>query len=208
MVLVGETRSSTNIEHLKRLGWGRMWTERTPSLFEGERWGFDNGAFVAWKRKESFPVDAFQRRLDAAVSIGTPMLAVCPDIVANGCESLPFSLDWIGRLPSNWPWYLAVQDGMVCDEVQPHLKKFSGIFLGGSDKFKAQAYRWCKLAHSNGLKFHYGRAGTPRKLLSAFKVGADSVDSAFPLWTSERMKTFGSLWEGLDHQIPIEGILG
>ncbi len=73
-----------------------------------------------------------------------------------------------------------------------------------SDRFKATAYRWRVLAHSCGIKFHYGRAGTPAKLLAAYNCGADSCDSAFPLWTSERMKLFVWRWQGLGMQSVME----
>jgi hypothetical protein len=119
-----------------------------------------------------------------------PILAVVPDIVAGGQRSLDFSLDWVMRLPNGWPWYLAVQDGMETHQVEDSLHLFSGIFLGGTDRFKRTAYRWCNLAHAHQKRFHYGRAGTIAKLLHAKKIGADSLDSAFPLWTNQRLETF------------------
>ncbi len=207
LVLVGDTRSRKNIESLTALGWGRMFVTRPPRPFPFEKWGFDNGAFGAWIRGQPFPQDDFTRRLDEAQNAPSdPYLAVCPDIVANGCQSLEFSLKWrTGALREvDWPWYLAVQDGMTPNDVRPHLHLFSGIFLGGSDRFKSTAYRWCMLAHTNRLKFHYARASTPGKLLSAFKVGADSCDSSFPLWTAARMKIFGQRWNGLIDQACIE----
>jgi hypothetical protein len=136
-----------------------------------------------------------------------PILAVTPDIVAAGMRSLAFSTQWrmSHKLPSEWPWYLAVQDGMTVNDVKPHLHLYAGLFLGGTDRFKETAFRWCELAHRYGKKFHYGRAGTPRKLMSAFKVGADSCDSAFPLWTTERMLAFEHIHQGLGYQTIMEG---
>ncbi len=67
------------------------------------------------------------------------------------------------KLP-DWRWYLAVQDGMTTDDVRPYLHLFQGIFLGGTDKFKLQALRWCDLAHAHQMPFHYARAGTLRKM--------------------------------------------
>ena len=207
IVLVGETKSARNVEILKSLKWGRMFVAKHPTPYPCEPWGFDNGAFPAWLRNEPFPTEKFERRLDAASAVSRdPYLAVAPDIVANGCESLNFSLKWrTGKLRDiEWPWYLAVQDGMQVSDVEPHLHLFAGIFLGGTDRFKSQAWRWCQLAHKYQKRFHYGRASTPGKLQSAFKVGADSCDSSFPLWTNERMRIFTARWEGLGYQRTID----
>ena len=209
LVLVGETRSKRNLEALKELGWGRMFVVRDPSPFPFEPWGFDNGAFGAFCHGLPFPEQTFLRRLEMAEKVNSdPYLAVTPDIVAGGCASLQFSTSWrmSHRLPDDWPWYLAVQDGMTVADVEPHLHLYSGIFLGGTDRFKATAFRWRQLAHKHGRRFHYGRASTPRKLVSAFKVGSDSCDSAFPLWTAERMRIFGQRWLGLEEQAILPGV--
>ena len=132
-----------------------------------------------------------------------PLLAVVPDIVAGGQRSLDFSLGWVMRLPHSWPWYLAVQDGMETNNVEDSLHLFSGIFLGGTDRFKRTAYRWCHLAHSHQKRFHYGRAGTIAKLVHAKKIGADSLDSAFPLWTSERLEVFANMAEHISPQMEL-----
>lgn len=206
LVLVGETRSKSNLAALANLGWGRMFVVQRPTPFPFERWGFDNGAFGGFLRGTGFPEDDFRRRLETAQDgPGDPHLAVAPDIVAGGLQSLDFSLKWrTSELRAiDWPWYLAVQDGMTPADVRPHLHLFSGIFLGGTDRFKATAYRWRTLAHAHQMKFHYARASTPGKLLSAFKIGADSCDSAFPLWTAARMKLFSQRWSGLLEQMPI-----
>lgn len=207
-VLVGETASAVNIAALAELGWGRMFVTRRPRLFPFEQWGFDNGAFVAFCQGKPFPEAQFRRRLEVAHATAAhdPYLAVTPDIVAGGVRSLDFSEEWrmSGCLVDEWPWYLAVQDGMQPADVEPHMHLYAGLFLGGTDRFKATAGRWVQLAHKHQKKFHYGRAGTPGKLVSAFKVGADSCDSAFPLWTAGRMKTFGYRWQGLDMQKPID----
>ena len=162
-----------------------------PQFYPFEPWGFDNGAFEAWKKGETFREDKFLRRLDVALKVPSdPIVACCPDIVAGGLRSLEFSVWWLERLPMGWPWYLAVQDGMTHDDVLGVAHLFAGIFLGGTDKFKLTAYGWSRLAHFADKKFHYGRAGTLRKLAHAHAVEADSVDSNFPLWTQERMTMF------------------
>ncbi|GBF33039.1 hypothetical protein DCCM_2136 [Desulfocucumis palustris] len=125
-----------------------------------------------------------------AFRIGTPYLAIVPDIVADGEEFLEFSIRWLDWLPRAWPWYLAVQDGMRLEQVAQALDGFVGIFLGGSNRFKATALYWRRLAHRQGKRFHYARAGTPKKIQLAKEVGADSCESAFPLWEMKRFDEF------------------
>jgi len=122
-------------------------------------------------------------------------MAVAPDVVCGGLRSLEFSLAWLARLPP-WPWYLAVQDGMGVDDVEAAIHLFDGIFLGGSDDFKWTARYWCDLAHAHGKKFHFARAGTLKKVTFARRIGADSCDSAFPLWSMRRFEQFLAAWKG------------
>ena len=77
---------------------------------------------------------------------------------------------------------------------------FTGLFLGGSDKFKFSAQMWCDAAHSMGKKFHYARAGTRAKLQHAYAIGSDSLDSSYPLWTKHRFWQFGQWVDGLGLQ--------
>jgi hypothetical protein len=177
------------------LGWGRMWTVGSPTAQDGEPWGFDNGAFAAWSHGEPFPTGAFQARLAAALRMAQPpIVAVTPDIVAGGERSLEFSLEWRAQLPDAWPWFLAVQDGMDREDVADALPAFAGLFLGGSTAFKRTAQQWADLAHAGQRRFHYGRASLPRRIDHAIRVGADSLDTAFPLWTAERFDFFVSHW--------------
>jgi hypothetical protein len=160
----------------------------------------DNGAYRNWLAGESFDGDTYLRAVDRAVSVETPdtpiYFAVIPDIVAGGLESLTFSLAWLDRMPQTWPLYLAVQDGICTNDITPDItSKISGIFLGGSNRYKATAAIWANFAHTHNLQFHYGRAGTPWKLLHAMESGADSLDSAFPLWTQKRWNWFLYLYD-------------
>ena len=178
------------VDQLKVLGWGRMCFRDTPKPWPGERWGFDNGAFSHWKNGQEFDGDGFQRRLDVALGLGTPCLAVVPDIVGGGLDSLEFSESWRQRLPGHWPWYLALQDGMEVDVVESVAGSYSGLFMGGTNAFKSTAAEWVALSRRLDIPFHYGRAGIPRKVIHAKVVGADSLDSAFPLWSKSRFTWF------------------
>jgi len=212
IVLLGETRSRDLLRQMAALGWGRMWTTKVPVVADDEPWGFDNGAFSAWSHGQPFPAGGFEARLAAAVKLPTPpIVAVTPDIVADGARSLEFSLEWRSQLPDAWPWFLAVQDGMEADDVADALPAFAGLFLGGSTAFKRTAPQWATLAHAAGKRFHYGRASLPRRVDHAIRVGADSLDTAFPLWTTERFEEFVRHWQhgspqmGLHETICIAG---
>jgi hypothetical protein len=207
-VLLGETRSRAILDVMQGQGWGRMWTVEPPSLsHDAEPWGFDNGAFVAWQRGAEFPALDFERRLARAHRTPTrPIVAVAPDIVAGGARSLEFSLGWLGQLPADWPWYLAVQDGMVPEDVAEALPVFAGVFLGGTTAFKRTAQQWATLAHEAGIGFHYGRASVPKRLDHACRVGADSLDTAFPLWTRERLGEFLAHWTEGSPQMDLSGV--
>jgi hypothetical protein len=202
-IIIGDTRGKL-VPTLKQLNWGRMACENNPDPYEHERWGFDCKVFPAWKEigkpvgltQDDWAIlwdagDFAQRLAWCRENVNSdPYMAVCPDIPGGGLESLKWSLMFREDLPNDWPWYLAVQDGMKPEDLEECLHLFAGIFLGGSDRFKGQANLWCKFAHAMGVKFHYGRAGTLWKVKHAFQVGADSCDSSFPLWTAERFRKF------------------
>jgi hypothetical protein len=197
IVLVGDTRSHKNVALLKGLGWGRMRVLNMTKPWEGEPWGLDNGAFGAWRGGRPFDAAGFRRRVAKAVEMAPlPFMCALPDIVAGGLESLALSLRWLDELPAALPWYLVVQDGMTEADVEPHLPRLAGLFLGGTDAFKATAATWATLAHRHGKLFHFGRAGSVPKIELALAAGCDSLDTTFPLWTSERMALFRRLMAG------------
>lgn len=152
-----------------------------------------------------------------------PLFVVAPDLPAEGEASLLESLAWLrewesSRQESLDPWgfyygtaaglipvYLAVQDGMEPAELErledpetgrPVLESFAGIFLGGSDAFKATAAAWRELADRWGLRLHYARA-TQSRLAHATEVEADSADSAHPVRLgSDRWARFLAVLDG------------
>lgn len=169
---------------------------RTIAPYKYEPWAFDNGAFADFTNGREFNGDAYLRRLEVADRIGVPLFAVVPDKVAGGLESLERSLQWRERLPSDWMRYLVVQDGMKISDVSAVIHLFDGLFLGGSSRFKGTAVHWSQLAHENAKPFHYGRAGTLRKIQHALRSGCDSFDSNFPLWSMDRFKSAIECWQG------------
>jgi hypothetical protein len=190
IVLTGDSSASKVLSVLSNRGWGRMLVTKRVKLMPDEPWGFDNGAYMDYVRGEIFNPERFYKWLKKAYTFGTPYIAVCPDIVAGGKDSLDFSLDYMRHvLPQDWPWYLAVQDGMTPEMVEPHLDKFSGIFLGGSDEFKPSAHVWCDLAHKHSKRFHWGRIQYTW-LRYCISIGADSADGTGMLWEYSRLYKF------------------
>ena len=190
VVMVGQTGKKSFVKTLKAEGWGRLWSRDRPNLYDGEPWGWDNNAYSWWVQGMEFHDVAFLQRLWRDYLVGVPYLAACPDLPARGEESLDFSMWWLARLPKAWPWYLVIQDGMTLEMIAPHISRFKGLFLGGTDAFKHKALEWCNFAHRNNKLFHYGRCGTLGKLAHAKRIGADSIDSATPLFEEERFHDF------------------
>src|SRR5208282_428919 len=216
LILIGDTRSACNLAVLRERRWGRMCVQNNPAPYPFEPWGFDNRAFKAWQ-DAGFPggltqedwcilwdSSDFEAWLETCRKVPMPpKIAIVPDIPASA-ESLAWSVMWRQTLPNDWPWYLALQDGMRMGDVMDVAHLFDGFFLGGSDQFKLTAQMWCDAAHFAGKKFHYGRAGTRTKLHHAHAVGADSLDSSYPLWTKHRFWQFGQWVDGLGLQQSFE----
>ncbi len=203
--MVGEM-TGRNVSRLQRLGWGRMWVARSRRIYtyKGEPWGFDNGAYRDWVHGRPFDEGAYADRLARALAHPCPYLAVLPDLVAGGLASLHRSAAWLPRVTPSWPWYLAVQDGVQPDDARSFAPFIAGVFLGGSNAYKATAQAWRAWTLEHGLRFHFGRAGTPSKVAFALECAADSLDSAFPLWTMRRWRAFERLVQHGPQQLRLQ----
>ena len=186
--MLGDTTSKAFLLIMARHGIGRMFANRDPVPQEGEPWALDNGAFAAWRAGRPWEPVTFTGRLEAYPRDRPPMFVVCPDKPADP-DSLAHSLAWVERYPRD-DYYLAVQDGMTVEDVRPVLPRFTGIFLGGTVRFKSTARVWCDLAHRYEIGFHYARAATVDRLCAAFEMGADSCDTSQPLWGWDRFNRF------------------
>lgn len=208
-VITGEF-SGRRLERLRRLGWGRCFVERPVRPLESEPWIFDNGAFRWFRKGLAFQSETFVLRMTKAAATGArPLFAVIPDVVQGGLESLAFSLGWLdaGQLTAGWDWYLAVQDGMTLEAVEAVIARddVAGLFIGGSDAFKATAAQWAALAHRHGKGCHFGRASTRQRLAQAIAAGCDSCDSAYILWTDARFVRYARAWRVLTGQLDPAG---
>ena len=206
---VGQTRSRELVARLAAAGIGECVTRgqlppRRPS------WFYDNGAFEDWRAGRAFDVLQFTRDLRAirlwvdggvgrGVLQGQPMTApdfiVLPDLVGQGDASLAFSLDWLDECAATGvPCYLAVQNGMTPDSLRALLRsepRIAGLFIGGTLDWKlATGAAWCALGRELGLPVHIGRVGTVERIEWSQAIGATSIDSALPLWTTAKMDAF------------------
>lgn len=193
-VYIAKTRAREWIRKLEELGFGEM-------LVRGEMppkrlpWAFDNGAFRDWSAGKTFDAKAFELDLETIWRFnGRPDFIVVPDIVAGGKASLEFSRVWAEHKMlkiQGCPLYLAVQDGMGLEDVEPVVGLFDGIFVGGTMEWKVKtAASWVRFAHAGGRPCHIGRAGTERHAAWARRIGADSIDSALPLWSEANLARF------------------
>lgn len=143
----------------------------------------DNEAFAAWKNNRPWDGDKFLKIFNRFISRGLhPDFVVVPDIVAGGRESLSFSREWLKKLPQidKVRRYLAVQDGMNVKEVAKEIKLYGGIFIGGSIDWKLETgASWVELAHKFRKPCHIGRIGPLDRILWAYEIGADSIDSTY-----------------------------
>lgn len=221
-VYTGQTRSDEVSRELASYGIGECtvrgeldrlkWDDESGDLVHMHSvrrapWFYDNGAFRDWKAGAGFDFIGWERdmrrlgRLLEMNAIVRPDFVVAPDLVAGGRASLEFSRQYRGDVPPNVPVYLAVQDGMSVDDVRKELDdgRYQGIFVGGSKSWKHRTLTtWVKLAHETGRGVHVGRMGTPRLVAAAVRAGVDSLDSSFPLWRRDRLRTFAAALDAGD----------
>lgn len=199
----GETRAKKLRARLADFGIGlvvqRGRVEKA-DLFAWPRWFYDNLAFLDWRSGAAFDEVAFARDVLSILDLpptNRPDFAVLPDAVAQGDTSLGMSMSWlhrVGRLPISWA--LAVQDGMTTDGISWEAP-FDVVFVGGTTQWKlSTARQWCEVAHANRKRVHVGRMGSARRVRWARSIGADSIDSALPLWSEENLSAFQGAMSG------------
>lgn len=153
----------------------------------------DNGAFSDWRAGRPFDEIAFARDLARARECAVPPdFIVAPDIVAGGASSLALSLRWLPAVSAVGPAYLAVQDGMSEADVDAALPGYAGVFVGGTLRWKLETGgQWTAFARARGIGCHVGRVGNMARVAWALRIGATSIDSSQPLWSSENLERFG-----------------
>lgn len=165
----------------------------TSGMAKKEAEGMATGEWAAGRHAESdWSEEAFDRALERYGA--TADWVVLPDIAAGGMDSLALSRRWMNRCLGQCDLVLiAVQDGMVFEDVAPYVGTRVGIFLGGSTEWKlenAEAWgAWCAsldCAHPRstpeqpmtGCWFHFARVNTEIRTTLAIASDADSIDGS------------------------------
>lgn len=177
------TGTKRNLDALRAAGWRLMVSARGALRTEGFRYALDNGAWTSFQRNEPFDTMAFERAVDQ-LGAGADFIVI-PDIVNGGVESLTRSRRWWEKLRFTYdhiahvPLLIAVQDGFDPRHVVPLLSPRTGIFIGGTTRWKEHTMRrWAALARSRGAICHVGRVNTARRIRLCEAAGVDSFDGS------------------------------
>lgn len=172
---VARTGTRTQLDVFRAFRWRLMVSARGVLSDQGMGYALDNGAWTAHQLHEPFDVTAYERALQW--SSGREDWVVLPDKVGDAAATLDMAQQWIGRLKSR-QLYFALQDGVTEKQLEPLTQHLTGLFVGGSDRFKRTAARWVRFAHRRGLKVHVGRVNTRRRLEMCVLAGVDSFDGS------------------------------
>ena len=184
------TGTRTTLAALKAAGWGLLVSATGVQSREGfDVWCLDNGAWTAHQKGTEWNADLFVK-LCHKLGDGAQFVVV-PDIVGGGLDSLQLSLSWLPRLDHVAQRRLiAVQDGMVPNDVRQYLNKRVGIFVGGSTEWKLETLRsWGCLARETGAYLHVGRVNSQRRIALCQDAGADSFDGTSVTCFPKTLKT-------------------
>ncbi len=190
--------NSTLVQQAIDLNCGHMVSPKYFRNRQKVRWALDNGAYRAFATSTPFDSELFYSVLDKVNNGNMCDFVAVPDIVCGGKESLMFSLRECDNI--HITKYLVVQDGMDTEMIRPHVKRFDGIFVGGSVIWKYKtAKKWCVFAHKNNIKCHIGKIGTLKGYIFAHSCGVDSVDGSNPT-RNNRMYIIQQYYNALKEQ--------
>lgn len=142
-------------------------------------WAADNDCFNGFKQ------DAYVEMLGTWQGVRPPPLFVtAPDVVADAKQTAAYFDEWEPALHRlGYPVALVAQDGIEQKSIPwPRLES---LFIGGSTQFKlSEASRQlCAEAKRRGKWVHVGRVNSFKRMETAARFGADSVDgSGFSKW--------------------------
>jgi hypothetical protein len=177
MVYASRTGTKRNLAAFEAHGWGLLVTPERDLSPMRLPYVLDNGAWHAFINEKPWDEPAFVRAV-ALVGAGARWVLL-PDIVMQAKASLALSLEWLPRLEGVAPLLLAVQDGMAPWDIEPHIARVAGLFVGGSTEWKETSMlAWGHYCHAKGKLLHVGRVNTARRMALAIAAGADSVDGS------------------------------
>ena len=181
LAYASRTGTKRNLAALREHGWrllisaaGRIDPLTGDSV--GFKYALDNGAWSAFAQGRPFDVPLFEKALR---SFGADAdWTVLPDVVAGGLPSLELSLKWMRRVLDETPRaLLAVQDGMVPNDVRPFIGHRVGLFVGGSTDWKLKTMEeWGRLGRERECWVHVGRVNTARRIARCAAAGVRSFD--------------------------------
>lgn len=132
----------------------------------------DNDAFVAWRDKKPWDVEAWRRMLQWVKMTGhKPRWAAVPDVVGDAKATIR---NWNQYVPEirllGWKTAFCVQDGMTPDHVPMNVDV---IFVGGTDGWKfPNLPMWTE----NYPRVHCARVNAPSMFEACERLGCESVD--------------------------------
>jgi len=78
---------------------------------------------------------------------------------------------------------IAVQNGMVPEDIEDVVRAEVGIFVGGDTTWKLRSLpEWCRFAKRTGIPVHVGRVNSCRRVTYCRVMGADSFDGSSAKW--------------------------
>ncbi len=169
------TGTKRNLAALREAGWRLLVSARGVLRHEGFTYALDNGAWTAHQKGEPFDSLAFRVAVDR-LGVGADWVVV-PDRVGDKEATLQMMAEWM-------PWCLqrckkvlvAVQDGMVIDDIRHLLGSRVGVAIGGSTEWKEQ--QLAVRAWSGPWHLHALRVNTCRRIRLCAHSGCDSFDGS------------------------------
>tara|TARA_Y100000593_G_C4225590_1_gene294256 strand:- start:227 stop:844 length:618 start_codon:yes stop_codon:yes gene_type:complete len=170
------TGSQRNLAALRKHGWGVLLTPDNPNPHDFELFAIDNGAWSCHQRGTEWLPQRWLRLVEKKGSAA--QWAALPDVVCGGLDSLILSLSWLPQVQNLCSkWLIVVQDDMTATDLEPHVSKQVGIFVGGSTSWKESSLpMWGRLSARSGCWLHVGRVNTARRIRLCALAGADSFD--------------------------------
>jgi hypothetical protein len=176
-------------------------------------WAADNGQFTV--KGDPMPDGEWWAWLGGAVRRAGAercLFATAPDVltvmddgtvIGDAAATLERSTPWLPRIRAlGIPAALVAQDG--AEELALPWGEFDVLFLGGSTEWKLglRAFGLARRALYHGLRVHMGRVNSRRRLYTAARFGAHSVDGTFLAFGPEKNLKRLLAWYGHEGGTP------
>lgn len=158
-------------------------------------WAFDNGCYSAGP---AFDLDGYCRFVRDHLAIRRdPLFVPAPDVVGDWGASWQRTRASLPALRGlGVPVAVVAQDG-VRPETYPW-SEADVLFIGGTSGFKesATALALVQEAKARGIWAHVGRVNTRRRILMAYRMGADSCDGTVLRFVPDKWFPILRRWVG------------